>query len=103
MLKLLHDNYGTFYMHEENLELSSEKEAELKRRFFKEKELPPEFYKVEKVSYEDGLKIYYENGGWIVARFSGTEKLLRVFVEMPTKREARKLADEFLAYFNILE
>lgn len=103
MLKHLHDNYGTFYMHEENLALSSEKEAELKRRFFKEKELPPEFYKVEKVSYEDGLKIYYENGGWIVARFSGTEKLLRVFVEMSTKREARKLADEFLAYFNILE
>lgn len=102
MLTHLHDKYGSFYMHEENLVLTSEKETELKRKFFEEKELPMEFYPVEKVSYEDGLKIYYENGGWLVARFSGTEKLLRVFVEMPTRREAKKLAESFLEHFEIL-
>ncbi len=102
MLTHLQEKYGSYYMHEENLALTAEKETELKERFFVKKELPEEFYPVEKVSYEDGMKIYYKNGGWIVARFSGTEKLLRVFVEMPTRREAKKLAESFLEHYDIL-
>ncbi|NCC78711.1 MAG: phosphoglucomutase/phosphomannomutase family protein [Clostridia bacterium] len=103
MLTLLHDKYGTFYMQEENLALTAEKEAELKKRLFDARELPVEMDPVERVSYEDGLKIYYENGGWLVARFSGTEKLLRVFAEMPTRKEARRVTDHFLDHFDISE
>ena len=103
MLTMLHEKYGFFYMHEENLALTAEKEAELKARLFDQKELPTDTDPISRVSYEDGLKIYYENGGWLVARFSGTEKLLRVFTEMTTKKEARKAAERFLDHFDISE
>ena len=45
------------------------------------------------MSYQDGCKVYFANGGWIIARFSGTEPLLRIFCEMPTMREADAEAD----------
>lgn len=102
MLTLLQEKYGTYYMHEENLVLTAEKEMELKTRLFSEKELPTETLPIKKVSYEDGLKFYYENGGWLVARFSGTEKLLRVFVEMNTRKEAQKVCEGFLEHFQVI-
>ncbi|MBR6729076.1 MAG: hypothetical protein IKL80_02850, partial [Clostridia bacterium] len=37
--------------------------------------------------------VYFENGGWIIARFSGTEPLLRVFCEMETMEEARRITE----------
>ena len=52
--------------------------------------LLPEFpCEVEKVSYADGCKVYFKNGGWIIGRFSGTEPLIRIFCEMDDLREAR--------------
>lgn len=56
-------------------------------------------YEVCKVSYLDGCKVYFQNGSWISARFSGTEPLLRIFCEMPKKEEAVQLCriwEEFL-------
>ena len=49
----------------------------------------------------DGLKVYFENGGWIIARFSGTEPLIRVFCEMENKELAEKISDELLAMLGL--
>ena len=51
-------------------------------------DLPEE---IERISYLDGCKIYFKNGGWVIARFSGTEPLLRIFCEMPTIESAREI------------
>ena len=73
---------------------SEEKKAALSKRLFVDKELPDcSPYEVERVSYLDGCKVYFKNGGWIIARFSGTEPLLRIFCEMPSKEEATGLCD----------
>jgi phosphomannomutase len=40
----------------------------------------------------DGCKVYFANGGWIIARFSGTEPLLRIFCEMSDIPLAEKTA-----------
>ena len=101
MLKDLQEKYGAFHMHEENLALTEEEESSLKRRLFEEKEVPHLSEAVKTVSYQDGLKLYFENGGWLVARFSGTEKLVRVFTEMATLREAKQIATEFMGHFGI--
>lgn len=48
----------------------------------------------------DGCKVYFKNGGWVIARFSGTEPLLRVFCERDTMENAEKVAKiltEFLS------
>ena len=55
---------------------------------------------VKSVNYMDGCKVYFKNGGWVIARFSGTEPLLRVFCEMDTMENAGKIAKiltEFLS------
>lgn len=40
---------------------------------------------VQQVGYKDGIKLYLENGDWILLRPSGTEPLLRVYLETRTK------------------
>jgi len=101
MLVAMEKEFGSFEMVERNLALRSEKKEELMRRIFQEREMPDLGLAVERVSDLDGLKIYFENGGWLAARFSGTEPLLRIFAEMGQESEADQVADTFMAHFGI--
>ena len=90
---------GSIYMGERDYKFSVEKKAEIKRILMEEQRIPDLPYKIEKVSYMDGCKIYFKNGGWVIGRFSGTEPLIRIFCEMPEKEDAIKVCDilkEFL-------
>lgn len=90
---------GSIYMEERDYKFSVEKKAEIKRILMEEQRIPDLPYKIEKVSYMDGCKIYFKNGGWVIGRFSGTEPLIRIFCEMPKKEDAIKVCDilkEFL-------
>ena len=90
---------GSIYMEERDYKFSVEKKAEIKRILMEEQRIPDLPYKIEKVSYTDGCKIYFKNGGWVIGRFSGTEPLIRIFCEMPEKEDAIKVCDilkEFL-------
>jgi len=52
--------------------------------------LPPHRYEIEKIDYQDYIKIYYTNGNWVLIRFSGTENLIRYYVEFPTEIECER-------------
>ena len=47
---------------------------------------------VDRVTWDDGAKIYFTNGGWATIRFSGTEPVLRVFAEMEHLEDAEAVA-----------
>ena len=50
---------------------------------------PPERlgdFKAFKVNTLDGLKLIFEDDGWLLFRASGTEPLIRIYAEMPSKR-----------------
>ncbi|MEG0688634.1 MAG: phosphoglucomutase/phosphomannomutase family protein [Hungatella sp.] len=79
----IEEEYGTIYMEERDYTFSQEKKIEIFHTLLEEKLLPQMPLEVERVSYLDGCKVYFKNGGWIIARFSGTEPLLRIFCEMP--------------------
>lgn len=96
MLDEIHSKYGQSFMSERDFKFSAEKKAELQKLIYEDKVLPDFSEKVAKVSYMDGLKVFFENGGWIIARFSGTEPLIRIFCEMETKELAEKISDELL-------
>ena len=66
-----------------------------------EKQLPDLPFDAGKVSYLDGLKIYFANGGWISVRFSGTEPLLRIFCEMTDREDAVKLYGVFEEFLHL--
>jgi len=51
-------------------------------------------YPVQRVSHLDGTKFYLEGDNWLLLRFSGTEPLLRIFVEADTTQKV----DELLAW-----
>ncbi|TFG36126.1 MAG: glucosamine-1-phosphate N-acetyltransferase, partial [Candidatus Aminicenantes bacterium] len=50
-------------------------------------------YPVVRVREDDGTKLYFEGGGWVLLRFSGTEPVLRIFAEAETPVKARELVD----------
>jgi phosphomannomutase len=48
-------------------------------------------YPVVKVSHVDGTKFYLGQDNWALVRFSGTEPILRLFVEADTPEKAGEL------------
>lgn len=90
---------GTISMEERDYKFNQEKKDRIKKVLLEDKKLPELPFEIEKISYLDGSKVYFTNGGWVVARFSGTEPLLRIFCEMPTEQEAARVCEiyeEFL-------
>lgn len=97
--QMIEEECGAIYMEERDYKFSQEKKEEMHKILMEEKKVPELPFEIERVSYMDGCKIYFQNGGWVVARFSGTEPLLRIFCEMPQKEEAEKVSriyEEFL-------
>ncbi|MCI8995331.1 MAG: phosphoglucomutase/phosphomannomutase family protein [Lachnospiraceae bacterium] len=90
---------GAIFMEERDYSFSQEKKAEMNRILLEEKQIPELPFEIERISYLDGCKVYFKNGGWVIARFSGTEPLLRIFCEMPEPEDAKricKILEEFL-------
>ena len=84
------DRYGAFFTAEHDFRFREEDRLRVNGLLMEEKRLPAFPVATERVSYPDGCKVYFANGGWLVARFSGTEPLIRIFSEMPD----RALAEE---------
>ncbi len=101
VLEEIYAEYGKREMHETDYSFSEEKKAALKKLLFEEKQLPDLGEKVARVSYMDGLKVYFENDGWIIARFSGTEPLIRIFCEMENKEKAREICDKMRVFLGL--
>ncbi len=98
----LREKYGSWQMAERSLAFDPDLRPGLEERIFLRKEVPElEGVAVERVSYLDGCKLCFQNGGWAIIRFSGTEPLLRVFCEMPTRREADRVCDLLRAFCGI--
>ncbi|MBR2969684.1 MAG: phosphoglucomutase/phosphomannomutase family protein [Clostridia bacterium] len=57
--------------------------------------LPPHRYEIEKIDYQDYIKIYYTNGNWVLIRFSGTEPILRIFAETDSEEESLHLIEDW--------
>lgn len=90
---------GSIFMEERDYKFSQEKKEEINTLLMVEKKIPDMPYEIERVSYMDGCKVYFKNGGWVIGRFSGTEPLIRIFCEMPQKEDATNVCEiyeEFL-------
>ncbi|MBD1555575.1 phosphoglucomutase/phosphomannomutase family protein [Vibrio sp. S9_S30] len=100
LLDEIYSQYGYAYTAEGDCTFKPSQKDALYNKIYVEKQLPEFEFEIEKVSYEDGAKVYFKNGGWVIARFSGTEPLLRIFSEMKDKDTAEAtvaLVKEFLS------
>ena len=96
----IHQECGYIHMEERDYKFSEEKKQEIFDILMKDKQLPELPEEIDHVSYLDGSKVYFANGGWVIARFSGTEPLLRIFCEMPDSQSAEQVCriyEEFLS------
>ena len=84
----IEEEYGHIYMEERDYQLTSSSWEWIHEILFEKKRLPHLPFETDHVSYVDGVKVYFQNGGWVIARFSGTEPLLRIFCEMPSPEDA---------------
>jgi phosphomannomutase len=94
LLEDIHLRYGKLWMEERNYSFSEEKKQDLYNLLFLEKKLPNYTQIIKRINYEDGLKIYFENDGWIIVRFSGTEPVLRIYSEMETDEMVHQVTQQ---------
>ena len=95
------DQFGAFEMEERDYKFSNSEKERIHKTLMVDKLLPEFPCEVEKVSYADGCKVYFKNGGWIIGRFSGTEPLIRIFCEMDDLREARRYVELMEDFLNL--
>ncbi len=91
--KDIEDECGQIFMEERDYRFSHEKKIEMTKTLLEDKKVPELPFEIDHISYMDGCKVYFANGGWVVARFSGTEPLLRIFCEMPTAEQAKTVSE----------
>lgn len=89
MINELELKYGKFVMAEDNMRFSEEYKATVSRIILEEKRLPDFGKKIVKTDYSDGCKAYFEDGSFVVCRFSGTEPLLRICAESSDKETSQ--------------
>jgi len=95
--KLIEDifsEFGTAYYKREDLQVVGNEGREFVEKLKKEPPKELAGFKIEKVSTLDGVKLIFKNDGWIMFRASGTEPVLRIYVEMPEIEEVEKVLEE---------
>ena len=91
----LEKKYGHFEMVEDNIAFTLEQKSTVRRIIFEERHVPFFGKPVERVSYEDGCKVYFSDGSFVICRFSGTEPLLRIFAEASDANTAKGYIQAF--------
>ncbi|MCD9519096.1 phosphoglucomutase/phosphomannomutase family protein [Photobacterium phosphoreum] len=101
LLDEIYTRFGYAYTAEGDCTFKAAERDRLYNKIYIEKSLPEFDYEIEKVSYADGAKVYFKNGGWAIARFSGTEPLLRLFVEMEDQTQAEAVLLQFKQFLTV--
>lgn len=82
------DQYGTLCYEDASFTMTNARKKELQELLFEQKQVPQFPNTVDHINREDGCKVYFTDGSWIICRFSGTEPLLRMAAEGETAQQA---------------
>lgn len=102
LVKEIYDRYGEMHMAEFDWAMSDRRREEINRLLMEEKQLPAFDRPVQRVSYMDGCKVYFDDG-WVSARFSGTEPRIRIFAESGTMESAVELVRKMAKFAGLPE
>ena len=83
------EKYGTLSYEDAAFTMTPARKQELMDLLFVKQRVPEFEEMVEKINREDGCKVYFTYGSWVICRFSGTEPLLRVAAEGNTRQQAQ--------------
>ncbi len=94
------EQYGELIYREADFRMTPERKAQLQEMLFGQK-LLPELEGIDHISREDGVKLYFKDGSWVICRFSGTEPLLRMASEAETGEKAEAYMDAWRILLNL--
>ena len=94
LLNDLKKEFGTFVMVEDDMRFDPAIKPMVNKTLMVDKLLPTFKDEIVRVNYEDGCKVYFEDG-FVICRFSGTEPLLRIFAESTNPVRAKEYIDTF--------
>lgn len=94
LLNELKKEFGSFVMVEDDMRFDPAIKPVVQKTLMVDKLLPTFKDEIIKVNYEDGCKVYFEDG-FVICRFSGTEPLLRIFAESTNPVRAKEYIDTF--------
>ena len=83
------EKYGMLCYEDAAFTMTPERKRELQSLVFEKLRTPDFGDGVVRINREDGCKIYFADGSWVICRFSGTEPLLRMAAEAATRQQAR--------------
>ena len=90
--------YGATVSYSMNRPVGPAARARISSVLFEARHVPDFPKPVQRTSYLDGVKFYFGDGSWCCLRLSGTEPVLRVFMEMKSKEEAIAFANALNSY-----
>ena len=90
LIDSLRERYGHYEMVEANLRFPAEAREEIHRAVMTRADYPDFGVELVRVNLEDGCKLYFADGSFVICRFSGTEPLLRIFAEAKTAAVAER-------------
>ncbi len=88
------NEFGTAYYERIDLKVVGDQGRELVKKLRGEPLSELAGMKVKEVDLTDGVKLIFEDDAWLLFRASGTEPVLRIYAEAPTKDELKKLLEE---------
>jgi len=93
--------YGMLYYDEVSCKTTPEHKQALHRRVFEEKQIPSFVEPIDHICWEDGCKVWFTDGSWVICRFSGTEPLLRIAAEGNTAHQSRNYIQLWRDHLNV--
>jgi phosphomannomutase len=84
---------GPLYSQRLDLHLNEAHKADVLQSFTDSPPADVAGVKVKEIGRKDGIKLYLEDGGWILLRPSGTEPLMRVYLETNSPEKLAQIAE----------
>lgn len=97
VLEKIYEKIGRFYF--QRIDLSRRESGEPFLSKLREETSSFAGLKVKEVSTLDGLKLKFEDGSWLLLRPSGTEPIMRCYIETHSPEQLSRIKDEIYAIF----
>ncbi|MBI2859540.1 MAG: phosphoglucomutase/phosphomannomutase family protein [Chloroflexi bacterium] len=93
LIEYLYSKVGPHYYERADLDFDSSKRQDIVDRFATARPKEVLGKKVDRIDRSEGLRLIFSDGSWLFARLSGTEPIMRIYSESPSKQESAALIE----------
>jgi len=98
LVEELFQEVGPHFYDRVDLEIDLAKAQRIVRQVGQDKQKAVAGLRISSVDKLDGVKIFFGHSTWLLVRASGTENVLRIYAEAPSRTEVKALLDETVSF-----